>query len=118
MAEDKEDQLEIQLEEAPKATEPEIEVVKAEEAPQRREIPTEVGIRELKFQLEQEKLARAQAEQNARMAAQREFAAKSEVTDTNLSLINNAISTTQQETAYLKSGYRRSEDPRLNSSHT
>ena len=106
MAEDKEDQLEIQLEEAPKATEPEIEVVKAEEAPQRREIPTEVGIRELKFQLEQEKLARAQAEQNARMAAQREFAAKSEVTDTNLSLINNAISTTQQETAYLKSGYR------------
>jgi hypothetical protein len=86
--------------------EPDIEVVKAEEAPKRREIPPEDGIRELKFQLEQEKLARAEAEKRARLAAEREYAAKNEVTDTNLSLINNAISTTQQETAYLKAGYR------------
>ena len=89
-----------------KKKEPEIEVVKAEEAPARREILPEDGIRELKFQLEQEKLARAEAEKRARMAAEREYAAKNEVTDTNLSLITNAISTTQQETAYLKTGYR------------
>lgn len=106
MAEAKEEQIEIQLDEPEKVKEPEIEVVKAEEAPARREISPEVGIRELKFQLEQEKLARAEAEKRAQMAAQREFVAKNEVTDTNLSLINNAISTTQQETAYLKAGYR------------
>jgi hypothetical protein len=99
----KDEQVEIDLEESKK---PEIEVVKAEEAPSRREIPPEDGIRELKFQLEQEKLARAEAEKRARMAAEREYAAKNEVTDTNLSLITNAISTTQQETAYLKTGYR------------
>ena len=106
MADPKEEQLEIQLDEPVKASEPEIEVVKAEDAPPRREIPPEIGIRELKFQLEQEKLARAQAEQHAKMAAQREYMAKNEVTDSNLSLINNAISSTQQETSYLKSGYR------------
>ena len=106
MAEAKEEQIEIQLDEPEKAKEPEIEVVKVEEAPARREISPEVGIRELKFQLEQEKLARAEAEKRAQMAAQREFVAKNEVTDTNLSLINNAISTTQQETSYLKAGYR------------
>jgi hypothetical protein len=106
MAEAKEEQIEIQLDEPEKAKEPEIEVVKAEEAPARREISPEVGIRELKFQLEQEKLARAEAEKRAQMAAQREFVAKNEVTDSNLSLINNAINTTQQETSYLKAGYR------------
>jgi hypothetical protein len=106
MADPKEEQLEIQLDEPVKAKEPEIEVVKAEDAPVRREIPPEIGIRELKFQLEQEKLARAEAEKRARFASEREYAAKNEVTDTNLSLINNAISTTQQETSFLKAGYR------------
>jgi hypothetical protein len=108
----KNEQLEIDLnleqtDEKPskKAKEPEIEVVKSEDAPKKREISPEDGIRELKFQLEQEKLARAEAEKRARHAAEREFAAKNEVVDSNLSLINNAISTTQQETAYLKSGY-------------
>ena len=109
MSETQEEQLEVQLEDASEAKEPEIEVVKAEEEqqpPPKREISPEVGIRELKFQLEQEKLARAEAEKRAKEAAQREYAAKNEVTDTNLSLINNAISTTQQETAFLKAGYR------------
>lgn len=113
MAEANDEQLEIQIEDAPEAKDPEIEVVKAEEtpkkeedAPARRELSPEIGIRELKFQLEQEKLARAEAEKRAKLAAEREYAAKNEVTDTNLSLINNAISTTQQETAYLKTGYR------------
>ncbi len=96
-------QVEIDSEESKK---PEIEVVKAEEAPIRREILPEDGIRELKFQLEQEKLARFEAEKRARMASEREYVAKNEVTDTNLSLITNAIHNTQQETAYLKTGYR------------
>jgi len=106
MAETNEDQIEIQLDEPVKAKEPEIEIVKAEDVPAKPkpELPREV--RELKFQLEQEKLARAEAEKRARMAAEREYVAKNEVTDTNLSLINNAISSTQQETGYLKAGYR------------
>jgi hypothetical protein len=106
MADANEENIEIQLDGPEKAKEPEIEVVKAEDAPPKAkpELPPEV--RELKFQLEQEKLARAEAEKRARMAAEREYAAKNEVTDSNLSLISNAISSTQQETAYLKAGYR------------
>tara|TARA_R110002126_G_scaffold119099_3_gene259793 strand:+ start:1010 stop:1900 length:891 start_codon:yes stop_codon:yes gene_type:complete len=106
MADANEEQIEIHLDEPKKAKEVEIEIVKAEDVSvkTRPDLPPEV--RELKFQLEQEKLARAQAEQHAKMAAQREYMAKNEVTDTNLSLINNAIGSTQQDTAYLKSGYR------------
>lgn len=107
------EQLEIDLsadaeeeKSAKKAKEIEIEVVKSEDVPKKREIAPEDGIRELKFQLEQEKLARAEAEKRAQQAAEREYAAKNEVADSNLSLINNAINTTQQETAYLKTGYR------------
>jgi hypothetical protein len=106
MAEANEEQIEIHLDEPEKAKEAEIEVIKAEDVPVKTkpELPPEV--RELKFQLEQEKLARAEAEKRARMASEREYVAKNEVTDTNLSLINNAISSTQQETGYLKAGYR------------
>ena len=106
MAKANEEQIEIHLDEPEKAKEAEIEVVKAEDVPVKAkpELPPEV--RELKFQLEQEKLARAEAEKRARMASEREYVAKNEVTDTNLSLINNAISSTQQETGYLKAGYR------------
>ena len=101
MAEANEEQIEIHLDEPEKAKEAEIEIVKAEDVPVKTkpELPPEV--RELKFQLEQEKLARAEAEKRARMASEREYVAKNEVTDTNLSLINNAISSTQQETGYL-----------------
>ena len=107
MAEVKEEQIEIDVADTePKAKEPEVEVVKAEEAPQKRTVPPEVGIKELKFQLEQEKLARAEAEKRAQEAATREYIANNEVTNSNLSLINNAISSTQQETAYLKNNYR------------
>tara|TARA_R110000868_G_scaffold102621_3_gene282653 strand:+ start:4066 stop:4956 length:891 start_codon:yes stop_codon:yes gene_type:complete len=106
MAEANKEQIEIHLDEPEKAKEAEIEIVKAEDVPVKTkpELPPEV--RELKFQLEQEKLARAEAEKRARMASEREYVAKNEVTDTNLSLINNAISSTQQETGYLKAGYR------------
>ena len=109
MADPKDDQLEINLdaEQVEKTVkEPEIEIVKAEEAPKRREVAPEEGIRELKFQLEQEKLARAEAEKRARYAAEREYAAKNETTDTQISFLGNAINSLQQETTYLKAGYR------------
>jgi len=106
-----EEQIEIDLkvpEEAPKG-EIEVEVAKTEEAGSQAaapEMPPEIGIRELKFQLEQEKLARAEADKRAREAAQREFEAKNEVSNTNLTLINNAIVNVRQETDYLKANYR------------
>jgi hypothetical protein len=109
MADLKDNQLEINLdvEQVEKTVkEPEIEIVKAEEAPKRREVAPEEGIRELKFQLEQEKLARAEAEKRARQAAEREYAAKNETTDTQISFLGNAINSLQQETTYLKAGYR------------
>lgn len=106
-----EDQIEIDLAAPEKTAKGEetapIEVAKAEEhevsAP---ELPPKIGIRELKFQLEQEKLARAEADKRAREAAHREFEAKNEVNNTNLTLINNAIINVRQETDYLKANYR------------
>jgi hypothetical protein len=102
-----EEQIEIDLGVTdPPAEEPAIEVAKAEEAPAPQEMAPEIGIRELKFQLEQEKLARAEADKRAREAAQREFEAKNEVNNTNLTLIQNAISNVKQENDYLKANYR------------
>lgn len=109
MAKKNEDQVDVNLEPVAQEAKEEIavEVAKAEEPETpTQELPPEIGIRELKFQLEQEKLARAEADKRAREAAEREFQAKNEVNNTNLTLINNAIGNVRQETDYLKANYR------------
>lgn len=105
MAEDeKTAEIEVDLTPEPEK-EVEVEVVKAEEPPEK-VIPADDGISELRRQLDAERAARAEAERRANEAAQQAYQAKNEVEDTNLHLINNAISTVKTNNDILKAQYR------------
>ena len=112
MSEQEEDKLVIELEplENEKAAE-EIKVEKAEEPEsknnevQKTEISAEEGIRELKFRLEEERLARQEAERRMKQAADQANQAKSEVDDTNIRLIDSAIETVKGNQLALKRSY-------------
>jgi len=70
------------------------------------EIPADEGIRELRSKLESERLARIAAESKASEAMQHANRAAAEVEDTNVILINNAMSMLKQDTEVLKTRYR------------
>ena len=103
---DKPEETEIVVEEPKKEEETAEIVVAEEEKSQKSTLLAEDGIKELKFQLEQERLARAEAEKRAREAAEREAMAKNEVDETNLQLVNNAIETVRRNNELLKANYR------------
>jgi hypothetical protein len=104
------EQIEIEIEEpVAKAEKDDIQVVKAEETPERsssKTIEPEEGIESLRAQLERERLARIEAERRAHTAAQTVQRAQSEVQDSNLHLVNNAIETVRQNNEILKANYR------------
>ena len=105
MAKDQE-QIEIDVdmtEEKPK--DDEIEIVKAEESPERKSIEPEEGLESLRAQLEREKTARIEAEKRAQEHSESAAKAKNEVQDSNLHLVNNAIETVKQNTSILHSQY-------------
>jgi len=105
MAKDQE-QIEIDVdmvEEKPK--DDEIEIVKAEETPERKGIEPEEGLESLRAQLEREKAARIEAEKRAQQHSESAAKAKNEVQDSNLHLVNNAIETVKQNTSILHSQY-------------
>lgn len=112
MSEKEEDKLILELEplENEKATD-EIKVEAAEEPSstpeisEKHEISAEEGIRELKFKLEEERLARQEAERRMKQAAEQANQAKSEVDDTNIRLIDNAIETVKGNQLTLKRSY-------------
>jgi hypothetical protein len=96
----------IILDDAPKHnSEPDIQVVKAEKD-QKNVVFPEDGIKELKFQLEQERLARAEAERRANESAQKAAVAKTEVDTTNLHLVSNAIKSVKGNSEALKARYK------------
>lgn len=101
--ENKAEEAEIQVENAEDP--PEIEV-KAEEPPAETGITTDDGIKQLRLQLEEERQARIRAEQQAREAAEKVYAAKNEVEDTNLRLIENAITTLKNNEQILKQRFK------------
>lgn len=70
------------------------------------ETDVEKGINDLKAQLERERQARIQAEQQAREAAEAASKASGDVHDTNIQLISSAIDTVKRENSMLKSRYR------------
>ncbi|KPK59021.1 MAG: hypothetical protein AMJ59_12670 [Gammaproteobacteria bacterium SG8_31] len=85
-----------------------VEVVKAEDAPEKAQIDAiepEEGIQELKLKLEQERMARIEAEKQAKMAYNTAAEAKNEVQDTNLQLVKNAIDTVKRNNDILKYSY-------------
>jgi len=86
----------------------EIEVVEAEKEPEvvKKEVSEhEEGIQELKMKLEQERNARIEAQNHARMAYETAADAKNEVQDTNLQLVKNAIDTVKRNNEILKYNY-------------
>lgn len=84
------------------------EAVKASDEPEKEEIEAvepEDGIQELKLKLEQERMARIEAEKQAKAAYNTVAEARNEVQDTNLQLVKNAIDTVKRNNDLLKYGY-------------
>jgi len=103
------EQIEIKIEDDQPVKKPDdVEVIKAEdvESPAKQASQeTAEAISKLKNQLEQERQARLNAEKHAREMSQREAAAKNEVQDSNLQLVNNAIETVKQNNSILQNQY-------------
>jgi hypothetical protein len=81
-----------------------VEVTKTDEAPPKPVDPEE-GIRKLRADLDNERAARAAAEQRANQAEHGIAQAQNQVQDTNLNLVNNAIERVKQNVDVLKSNY-------------
>ena len=97
------DPIEIELTDDTPAEEPVVVVEKAEE---KEPDPVDDGLEALKQQLENERKARAEAERRANEAAQTAYQAQTEMQDSNLHLVTNAIETVNQTNSILKSNYR------------
>lgn len=100
----KDAEIEVNVDEKPVEKE-EIEIVAADKD-EKPAATVEDGINDLKMRLEQERLARADAEKRAREAAEREAMAKNQVDQTNLQLVTNAIDTVKRNNELLKFNYR------------
>jgi hypothetical protein len=113
MNKDNEPELELDLEPI-EADLPPAEVFVEEKEPeepvqvkaQEHQISVEDGINELKARLEEERKAREYAERRAKEATEQVAAAKNDVNDTNLRLIDNAIDTVKRNTDILKQSLR------------
>jgi hypothetical protein len=99
----KDDDMQIIAEEFDK--EPEIRVEEAEE-PTSKGLEPEIGINELRAQLEQERQARFDAEKRAREATDSARSSKMDVERTNLQLLETAIESIRQDNAVLKARMR------------
>jgi hypothetical protein len=101
-------EIEIELDTLNDANDDEIKVEIASEAekPKLTSVSTEEGIESLRAQLDQERSARVAAERKAQEYSQSAYTAQSEVHDSNLHLVTNAISTVSRENEILKSNYR------------
>lgn len=105
--EDKNEQLEIDLNEPEAKNEPEVVIEGQEEEPvvETKEENPESAIEQLRAQLEQERQARYQAEERARKESIRASQAAMEKDDTDLHLVNTAIDTVSRENEILTDKY-------------
>ena len=101
---DKADEIEIIEDDLEK--EPELKVESAEENDGDDGLEPEIGINELKAQLEKERQARFDAEKRAKDAAEAARTSKQDVERTNLQLLETAIETIKQDNASLKTRLR------------
>lgn len=99
------EQIELILEEKAQPEE-EVQVVKAEEAPAEDVEDPKIAIAELNRKLKEANLRAQDAEKLAREQYERSQAARAEVEDTNLHLVNNAIETVRRENEILKANLR------------
>lgn len=110
------EQIDIEIDDQVDSKETEIKVEEAEQASKQEEAPEKPGakeeedvskgINELKAQLERERLARVEAENRAREAAEAASKASGDVHDTNIQLISSAIDTVKRENSMLKTRFR------------
>ena len=100
-----EEKLEVEIEENNSPPEMAVVVEKEPEIEEKAQLEPEDGIRELKFRLEQEKLARSEAERQAQVAREQVHHAHNEVHDSNLQLVRNAIETVKGTSENLKRAY-------------
>lgn len=103
MADNKDDQIEVEVEKTEDAA-PEIEVVAAESSPSKDDVTETLDT--LRKKIEEERLARVEAERRAQEAANMAAQARNEAEDTNLHLVTNAIGTLKQNAAILKDHYK------------
>lgn len=102
---DNDEKLEIEVEQDEIQPEKAVSEAKEPEVEAKTEIEPDEGIQDLKLKLEQERLARAEAERQARMADERAHRASTDVHDTNLQLVKNAIETVKATSDSLKRAY-------------
>jgi hypothetical protein len=100
----KDDELQIISEEIEK--EPEVYAVAEEEDDSNQGLEPEIGINELRAQLEQERQARFNAEKRANEAVEYARSSKMDVEKTNLQLLETAIESIKQDNAALKAKMR------------
>lgn len=104
MANEKDDQIEVEIDKAEDEA-PEVQVEAAEDNPPRKDEVTDT-LEELRRRIEEERLARIEAERKAQEAMQTAAQARNEAEDTNLHLVTNAIGTLKQNGAILKDRYK------------
>jgi hypothetical protein len=106
MSDDK-NEIELELENNEAQEDSEIKVEAAEESPvSKKGVSLDDGVEELRAQLTKERTARLEAEKMAREASHREVQARGEVDDTNMQLLNGAISDVKRENTWYKSAIR------------
>ena len=86
-------------------SEPEIRVEAGNSGTDNQEVSPDEGIKELRAKLEQEQIARAEAERRAREMHQHANRANMEVQDTNLQLIHSAMDNVKRNSEILKQHY-------------
>lgn len=99
------EKLEIEVEKDENEPETAVVVEKEPEIAAKTEIEADEGIQDLKLKLEQEKIARSEAEREARLAREQVHHAHNEVHDSNLQLVRNAIETVKGTSEQLKRAY-------------
>ena len=97
--------LEIEVEADENQPETTVIVEKEPETQEKSNIDQDEGIKDLKLKLEQERMARSEAERQARQAQQQVHQANNEVHDSNLQLVRNAIETVKGTSEHLKRAY-------------
>jgi hypothetical protein len=103
--------FQLELEEIP-SKEPEVivahedEPIKEEKLADREVISPDDGIKQLRMELEQQKLRAIEAERRAREYSEKALQAENEVQDTNLHLIKTALENTKRDEAILKARLR------------
>jgi len=102
---EKDENLEIEIENDEIAQNEPVVVEKEPEIEPKSEIEPDEGIQDLKLKLETERQARYEAEKQARMAEERAYRASTDVHDSNLQLVRNAIETVKVTSDNLKRAY-------------